>query len=50
MKHTIFDHEIDTMREALDYLFCPNEDGKYDHRSAYQCIHYILENLKERQW
>lgn len=49
VKHTIFDHEIDPMLEALDALFCPQE-GQMDPRAAYQRIYHGLHDIKERLW
>ncbi len=50
IKHTIYDHEIKSIKEASDYLFCPQDDYKMDHRTAYQTIHHILEDINNRTW
>ena len=50
MKHTVFDNELDGVMNAADALFCPQDDGSMDARTAYQEIHHTVKMLKERQW
>ena len=46
--HIIFDNELKIIKEASDVLFCPQEGQSMDDRTAYQRIHYTLEDCKTR--
>jgi len=48
-KHTIYDHEIQSIMDAANQLFSPQKGGG-DDRAAFQTIYHILDGIKDRSW